>query len=358
MLYLGIDQHRKQWTVNLRDELGEVIMQRQVSTEPARAEAFVSELASQAEAAGGCAAIVEVCGFNDWLLELLERHRLRVLLVQPESRSRRKTDRRDAGQLSETLWVNRQRLLAGQPVRGVRVIVRPTPAEAAARQLTSLRRRLGQQRTRTFNQIHRLLLKHNLHHACPTKTMWTKKCQTWLEQLALPQVDRLSLDLLLAQWKLWDEQIVKVQQQIEESCAENQHVALIGTMPGAGPFSSLTLASRIGDVRRFRRPKSLANYFGLAPSCRNSGEQNRRLGSITKEGSALARHVLGEMVLHGLRRDGLLKRWYLNIKRRRGSKIARVAVMRRLTTILWHMLTKQQPYSACRPRATLPAAAG
>jgi transposase len=187
--------------------------------------------------------------------------------------------------------------------------------------------------------------------------MWTKKCQKWLEQLALPEMDRLSLDLLIAQWKLWEEQLAQVEQQIEQACANDANAALIGTAPGGGSFTSLTLASRIGDVRRFKRPKSLTNYFGLAPSCHNSGEQNRRLGSITKQGSALARHVLGEMVLHALRRDGMLKRWYLNIKRRRGAKIARVAVMRRLTTILWHMLTHQQPYEACRPRTRLPAAA-
>jgi hypothetical protein len=32
------------------------------------------------------------------------------------------------------------------------------------------------------------------------------------------------------------------------------------------------------------------------------------------------------------------------VRRRRGSKIARVAVMRRLATILWHMVKKQRPY--------------
>jgi hypothetical protein len=36
MLYLGIDQHRKQLTVSLRDEGGTVIERRQVSTEPKR----------------------------------------------------------------------------------------------------------------------------------------------------------------------------------------------------------------------------------------------------------------------------------------------------------------------------------
>ena len=57
MLYLGIDQHGKQLTVNLRDEFG-------------------------------CADVV---------------------LVQPASRSRKKTDRRDAAKLSELSWINRQR---------------------------------------------------------------------------------------------------------------------------------------------------------------------------------------------------------------------------------------------------------
>ena len=37
MLYLAIDQHRKQLTVNLRNEAGDVILKRQVSTEWKRA---------------------------------------------------------------------------------------------------------------------------------------------------------------------------------------------------------------------------------------------------------------------------------------------------------------------------------
>jgi hypothetical protein len=50
------------------------------------------------------------------------------------------------------------------------------------------------------------------------------------------------------------------------------------------------------------------------------------------------------MVLHVLRRDARMKEWYRRIKRRRGAKIARVAAMRRLATILWHMLKHEQPY--------------
>jgi len=45
-----------------------------------------------------------------------------------------------------------------------------------------------------------------------------------------------------------------------------------------------------------------------------------------------------------LRRDASMRAWYSKIKRRRGSKIARVAVMRRLATIIWHMVKNNEPY--------------
>jgi hypothetical protein len=48
--------------------------------------------------------------------------------------------------------------------------------------------------------------------------------------------------------------------------------------------------------------------------------------------------------LHLLRRDGTIRTWYLRIKRRRGSKIARVAVMRRTATIMWRMLSTGEPW--------------
>ena len=121
------------------------------------------------------------------------------------------------------------------------------------------------------------------------------------------------------------------------------------TAPGVSYYSGLTLASRIGPIERFPRPRSLANYFGLTPGCRNSGNAQGRLGSITKEGSKIARFVLGQLVLHFLKHDPKMRAWYRRIKLRRGSKIARVAVMRRMTTIFWHMLTHEEAYSRGGP---------
>jgi transposase len=350
MLYPAFDQHRKQLTVDLRNEAGDTILRRQVSTEWERATAFFEELRRSAEPEGGFAAIVEVCGFNDWLLKMLNEYGCReTVLIQPENRSKKKTDRRDAHQLSGILWVNRHRLLAGQRIEGVRRIQPPTEQEAQDRQLTQLRRRTGQLRTRTINKIKHLLRKHNLEQEQPAKGLDTKRTRKWLTTLPLGPIDRLEMDLLLAQWNLWDEQIATLEAEITKRQAENATARVIATLPGCAAYGSLALAASIGSIERFPHPKSLPSYWGLTPGCRNSGEATDRLGSITKQGSPMARFILGQIVMHALRRDPWMRAWYGRIKRRRGSKIARVAVMRRLATIIWHMLKNNKPYTAGGP---------
>ena len=350
MLYLGIDQHRKQITVNLRNEGGEVVLRRQVSTEWARVREFLEELKKRSVSEAGFVAIVEVCGFNDWLLKLLREYGCReTVVVQPEKQSKKKTDRRDANALGELLWVNRQRLLAGRRVQGVRRVELPSETVAEDRQITELRKRLGQSRTRTINRIKDLLRKHNLEQECPTKGLDTIRGRKWLAALALGPIDRLERDSLLTQWELWDEQIEKVEKEIKQRQKQNPTACVLATIPGAGAYGSLALASRIGRIERFPRPKSLANYWGLTPGCRNSGEATDRLGSITKQGSAMARFILAQIVMHLLRRDAAMRAWYLGIKRRRGSKIARVAVMRRLATVIWHMVKHNEPYAVGGP---------
>ena len=352
MLYLAIDQHRKQLTVNLRDEEGNVLLQRQVSTRWQAVREFFQDMRERGRQAGGWMVVVEVCGFNDWLLKLLVDYEvLEIVLLQPEERQRQKTDRRDANHLGELLWLNRQRLAAQLRVQGMRRVVIPSADERLDRHLTSLRWGIGRERTRLLNRLKGLLRRHNVEQECPTKGIQTQQARCWLEQLALGELERLELDQLLARWQALEPERAALEAKIRERQGRNRAAALIATIPGMAAYTSLALASRVGDVNRFPRPRSLANYWGLTPSCRDSGETKQRLGSITKQGSALARFVLGQAVVHVLRKDAVLRHWYKGIKRRRGSKIARVAVMRRLATAIWHLLRKQQPYVLGGPRA-------
>ncbi len=216
--------------------------------------------------------------------------------------------------------------------------------EADDRQLTALRARLTRKHTAVLNGIHKILAKHNLEQACPTKKFQTKKVRRWLAEIELPALDRLELNLLVPQWELLDEQLETVQTKLVERVAADEQARLLESVPGMGHYSALAIASRIGSIECFKHADSLANFFGLTPGCRNSGAATQRLGSITKRGSKMVRYLLNQAVVKVLRFDGKMRTWFKGIKKRRGSKIARVAVMRRLATILWHMLKKKQKY--------------
>ena len=69
-----------------------------------------------------------------------------------------------------------------------------------------------------------------------------------------------------------------LEQMIAERCGSSEDAMLLASMPGVAAFTATSLACRVGRVERFPRSHSLANYWGLTPGCRNSGENNQRLG--------------------------------------------------------------------------------
>jgi transposase len=353
MLYLGIDQHARQITISLRDEQGDVLQARQVSTQPEKIQVFFQQLTRERLPANeSFVAVLEVCGFNDWLIRMLHDYRChKVILIQPEDRKLRKTDRRDAAALSELLWVNRDRLLQGKPVRGLRQVDIARSTDQENRRLTTLRKEAGQARTRLVNKIRHILRRHNLQWEMPTKKFPSKSGIAWLKQVALPTIDRLEMNHLLAELEQVQERRKELEQVIAERCGVSAEAVLLSSMPGVSYFTAVSLACRVGRVERFPRAHSLANYWGLTPGCRNSGENNQRLGSITKAGSSMARWLLAQVTIKVLRRDARLREWFKRVKRRRGASIARVAVMRKLATIIWHMLSKRMTYAECRSLA-------
>jgi len=181
------------------------------------------------------------------------------------------------------------------------------------------------------------------------------KVRRWLKTLPLDPIDRLAMDHLLVQWALWDEQLVAADGWIRERFLANRNAQLLATMPGVSRFIGLAIACRIAPMERFPQGRSLANFLGLTPGCRSSGD-TERVGSITKIGSRMVRYLLAQAIQHLLRRDGSIRAWYQRLKRRRGSKVARVAVMRRTATIMWRMLSTGEPWRCGGARSEMPEA--
>ncbi|MDR1492090.1 MAG: hypothetical protein LBT05_05160 [Planctomycetaceae bacterium] len=60
MYYLGIDLHKSQITINLRNEDGKIVKQSQMSADHAKIAEFFGNLQKQTDSDGGYMAIVEI----------------------------------------------------------------------------------------------------------------------------------------------------------------------------------------------------------------------------------------------------------------------------------------------------------
>jgi len=109
------------------------------------------------------------------------------------------------------------------------------------------------------------------------------------------------------------------------------------TVPGVGALVAVTFASAVDDPARFRRSRSVGAHFGLTPKKYQSGETDVT-GGISKAGDAMVRAALYEAANVMLTRSGkfsTLKRWALEVAKRRGPRRAKVvALARKLSTVL------------------------
>jgi len=209
----------------------------------------------------------------------------------------------------------------------------PDAANRDIRQLLWHRHRLVQMRTRVMNQLHVVALNEGLRRK---KALWRPAGRKELESIALaPWATRRRQDLL----GLLDQLTPKIQeltQALEEEVEKRPVARRLRTHPGAGPLTALAFELVIGTPERFHCGKQIASYVGLVPSEESSGER-RRLGHISKQGSALLRFLLVEAAQVTVRSQPAWRNKFFHLAMRRGRKIAKVAMARKLAVHLYWM---------------------
>ncbi len=111
------------------------------------------------------------------------------------------------------------------------------------------------------------------------------------------------------------------------------------SVPGVGALVAVTFTTAVDDPGRFTRSKAVGAHFGLTPKKYQSGETDVT-GGISKVGDAMVRTALYEaanVLLSRTTRFSALKRWALEVAKRRGVKRAKVALARKLATVLHRM---------------------
>jgi transposase len=277
---------------------------------------------------------------NAWhVYDLLEPLVAEVLVANPIkvkqiACARVKTDKKDtlilarllAANLVPTVWV---------PPKHVREL----------RQLISHRRRMAGMHTQVVNRMHSVAHRHHLNH--PKGKSFQTKNTGWQRDESLSRLEKMQLELDMATRAHLEEQIKCMTRELgrmshEESWASE--MLYLMQVPGCGVVTGMTVLAGIGDIQRFRHPKALVSYAGLAPGVEQSGEKLRGKG-ITKEGRRELRWAMVEVAWRAVKADPHWKQYFEKLKRRMHPNQAIVAIARHLLTMVWYVLTRCEPYS-------------
>jgi transposase len=193
--------------------------------------------------------------------------------------------------------------------------------------------RLVQMRTRIMNQLHVVALNEGVRRK---KALWRAAGRSELESLVLaPWALRRRRDLL----DLFDQLTPKIHdltRALEEEVEKRPITRRLMTHPGVGVLTALAFELVIGTPARFGCGKQIASYVGLVPTEESSGDR-RRLGHISKQGNALLRFLLVEAAQVTVRSQPQWHSKFFHLAMRRGRKIAKVAMARKLAVHLYWM---------------------
>jgi transposase len=126
---------------------------------------------------------------------------------------------------------------------------------------------------------------------------------------------------------------------------EIREAQLIRTIPGFGKYLSVLVAVEIADLTRFADPAHLHAYAGVIPSTHSSGDRTHH-GKIIRAGNRWLRWAAVEAVWPGIRADFDLRCFYERLARNKGPNKAKVAMARRLLTIIYKVLKEGRNYIA------------
>jgi transposase len=226
---------------------------------------------------------------------------------------------------------------------------RPAPAGARrpVRQLRALlRHRAGLVRlgTRQRNRIHAVVADFGYDRS---GSYLSGPGRGWLAGLDLPPVSREVVAGCLAVTGGLAPVTGRIGGELHARARAGPRVGTLTTLPGAGQFTALVMLAEIGGISRFGSARKPASRAGLTPAVRGPGP-DRPARAHPGQGPAWLRWVLNQAA-QTARRSPDFAAAYAAIARRRGKKIATIAISRKLPARAWHLLDDMQATSTNEP---------
>jgi transposase len=335
---IGLDVHRDFCEVVIWED-GDARHAPKVMARPEPLEEFACQLGPDdrvaLEATSNALAIARIIKPHVAQVVIVNTRRLKAI-----AESKQKTDRHDAKTLAQLLAAG---MLSGswQPDETIR----------ALRRRVARRARLVSLRARFKNEI-LAVLHRNLKHRPPMSDAFGVAGRQWLAEQVLAEDERDTVDAALRQIDFLTEEITTIERQLAGFAVDSPEARRLMTVPGVGLITSVAFLAQVGEISRFEDPRHLVGYLGLDPKVRQSGASQATTGRISKEGSALVRHVLVESAHTAIRSPGPLRAFFERVRARRGHAVAIVAVARKMCVLFWHLLTRGEDYAYQMPVVT------
>jgi transposase len=339
MEYGAIDLHKKESQVRIVTEDGEITDRRIATTRDRLTALFWGRPPLRI--------LIEASTESEWVAQHLETLGHAVIVADPNytamsgHRSRRvKTDRRDVAALADACQ------------HGVfRAVHRRSAAQRTVQAQLNIRRELTEARTRAISLLRALTRGAGLRlRSGSTDTFLTR-----LAAVDLPPAMQGTLAPLRSLIEVLNLELAKADAMFAALVSQNPVVARLTTVPGSGPITASADVAALDDVGRFGRAGPVTSYLGRVPSEHSSGEQQRR-GRVMRSAHPYVQALLVQAAWRLSRskdpRTASLRAWADAIARRRGKKMAMVAVARRLARILFAMWRDAVAYDPARIRSS------
>jgi transposase len=321
--YAGIDVSLERSSVCVVDATGRIVREAKVASEPEALARLFGQLGLPLTRIG-----LEAGPLSQWLHAGLTEAGFEVVLLETRhvkaalSAMIVKTDRKDARGIAQLLRMG-----------WFRPVHRKSPPAQEVRALLVGRKLLQGKLTDVELGIRGLLRGFGLKLGEVSKGRFAARVRALVA--GQPMLERVVEPMLRAREALRCEFHV-LHRAVLAIVREDAVCRRLMSVPGVGALVAVTFASAVDDPARFRRSRAVGAHFGLTPKRYQSGETDVT-GGISKAGDAMVRAALYEAANVMLTRAGkfsTLKRWALEVAKRRGPRRAKVALARKLATVL------------------------
>lgn len=301
------------------------------------------------------------------IYNLLELENITTLVVNAKHMKAvpgRKTDVKDSEWIAQLL---KHGLLSASFI--------PSREQRELRELVRYRRSISEERVREVTRIQKILEGANIKLSSVASNIMGVSGRNMLNAIVNGNIDPISLSQMAKaslrgkipelqqaltgligehQKMILKSQLVHIDfldSQIEELSKEiarrlesdNEIIEILDTIPGINRKAAELIIAEIGtDINRFPTASHLASWAGLCPG--NNESAGKKKNSSTHDGNKHLRAIMVETALANRTCKSYFSSQYKRIAARRGKKRAAIAVAHSMLIVVYHMISKRQPY--------------